>query len=79
MLERLIKVEETLGMDSEASTQYAKLVKDAYMMRMLYASHHMKRRDYSLPIIRKMLILLRKQEQDILSQFVNRMKGVLTQ
>ena len=70
MLERLQKGEETLSLDSALSTEYQKLVKEADTMRMLYASHHMKRRDSVLPIIRQKLLSLKEKEQVILTKFV---------
>ena len=41
-------------------------------MRMLYASHHMKRRDSVLPIIKKKLFNLAKKEKELLTLLVDR-------
>ena len=43
-------------------------------MRMLYASHHMKRRDSVLPIISDKLLRLEKTEREILTELTEKMK-----
>ena len=73
MLERITLIEQTLGMDSEISKKYKPLVDDADTMRMLYASHHMKRRDAVLPIIKKKLLELMKNEQELLTLLLEKM------
>lgn len=77
MLERIIKMEETLNIDSKASTEYRKVLADADYMRMLYASHHMKRRDSVLPIIRRKVIHLKNQEYEILTEFIKKAKEAM--
>lgn len=54
--------------------KYTELVKDADMMRMLYASHHMKRRDSVLPVIQKMLLKLMQEERKLLGQLIKKME-----
>ena len=39
-------------------------------MRMLYATHHMKRKDSVLPLIRQKLLNLMQQEREILTSLV---------
>lgn len=73
MLERIIKVEEALHFDNTLSEKYRPLVKEADAMRMLYASHHMKRRDSVLPIISDKLLRLEKTEREILTELTEKM------
>lgn len=73
MRERIEMVEKSLGMNDALSRKYATLVARADTMRMLYASHIMKRRDSVLPVIKKMLLDLMKDEQEILTQLLEKM------
>ena len=77
MHERLEKMEEDLELDTKASQEYQKLVKEADTMRMLYASHHMKRRDSVLPIIQRKLLCLKEEELRILSEFIDKAGGAM--
>lgn len=77
MLERLIAVENKLGLDNDISTKYSPLVRNADHIRMLYASHHMKQRPELLPTIRDKLIALKKAETPLLNEFVSKMEGAL--
>ena len=52
MLERIKRLETELSLSSNASDAYSLIVKKADTMRMLYASHLMKRRDSLLPTIK---------------------------
>lgn len=70
MLERIEKIEQSLKMNNEISEKYKPLVAEADTMRMLYASHHMKRRDSVLPIIRKKLLNLMHEERNLLEQLL---------
>lgn len=70
MLEIIEKIEQSLHMCDEISKQYKPLVAEADTMRMLYASHHMKRRDAVLPIIKKKLLKLSDREREILTLLV---------
>lgn len=76
MLERLQKIESELNADNEISEKYSKVVSVADNMRMLYASHHMKRRDSLLPIIRKKLVNVKEAEVELLSEFVKKFGGI---
>ena len=76
MLERLQKIESELNADNEISEKYSKVVSVADNMRMLYASHHMKRRDSLLPIIRKKLVNVKEAEAELLSEFVKKFGGI---
>lgn len=49
MLESIQNIEKTLGLDNDISEKYKPLVKTADNIRMLYASHHIKRKDSVLP------------------------------
>ncbi len=71
MLERIIIMEQALSLDNIFSEKYRPLVALADSMRMLYASHHMKRRDSVLPIIRKKLLTLMESERKILTEFTD--------
>ncbi len=73
MLERISLIEKSLDMDSTVSEQYSFLVSEADMMRMLYASHYMKRRDSVLPVIKKKLLALKEKEQELLTGLVEKM------
>lgn len=75
MLERIKKIEESLLIDNKSSSAYEKIVEQANTMRMLYASHHMKRRDQVLPLIRKMIVALTESEKEILSEFIERVEA----
>lgn len=77
MLERIVLVERYFNMNNEISEKYKLLVSDADTMRMLYASHHMKRRDSVLPIIQKKLLTLQKNERDLLTCLVKKMEKEL--
>ena len=72
MLERLEKMENTLGLSNRTSTAYKKIVAEADKMRMLYASHHMRRRDAVLPIIHNRLIDVKKHERELLKNFIKK-------
>ena len=72
MLERLEKMENTLGLSNRTSTAYKKIVAEADKMCMLYASQHMRRRDAVLPIIHKRLIDLKKHERELLKNFIKK-------
>ena len=74
MLERIQKVEETLGFDDTLSRRYEPVVREANMIRMLYASHSQKRRDSILPTITDKLLRIYETERDILEALVSRMR-----
>lgn len=75
MCERLYKVENLLQLDNEISSKYNQIVSIADTMRMLYASHHLKRRDSLLPIIKKKLIEVKNEEEKLLREFLYKAKG----
>ncbi len=74
MQERIIKLEESLNLNHKFSEPYKKIVSDADKMRMLYASHNMRRRDFVLPTICDMLVLLSQNEKQILTDLVYSME-----
>lgn len=74
MLERIGLIEKCLDMGAVISEKYKPLVAEANTMRMLYASHHMKRRDAVLPIIKRKLLTLMIDEQVLLTELVERME-----
>jgi len=78
MLERILKTEEALRWDPVFSENYRPLVASADLMRMLYASHHMKRRDSVLPVIQKKLLALKEQEEQLLTDFTEKLGRELT-
>ena len=70
MLDRILAFEEAYQLGDLYSTQYARIVKQADTMRMLYASHHMRRRDSVLSHIYDMLSMLSASERVLLQSFV---------
>lgn len=66
MLERIQLIESKMDMDSECSEKYTELVGLSDKMRMLYASHHRKRRDSVLHVIKSTLTEVRYKEESIL-------------
>ena len=75
MLERIGLIEAALGLDNSISTAYESVVNQADNCRMLYATHHMKRRDTLLPTIEEKLLQLKETEQALLEQLIERSKG----
>lgn len=73
MLERILLIEQVLGFGNEFSEKYKPIVEDANTMRMLYAAHHMKRRDSVLPVISNKLLKLMDQERELLSSLTESM------
>lgn len=61
-----------VNLTNEISEQYKRVVSDADTMRMLYASHHMKRRDSVLPIIKRKLLNLADKEKELLTSLVDK-------
>lgn len=72
MLERIVCIEQCLDLTNEISEKYKSIVSEANTMRMLYASHHMKRRDSVLPIIKKKLLNLANKEKELLTSLVDK-------
>ena len=70
MLERIEMIEQSLRLNNDISNKYRTLVHDADTMRMLYASHHMKRRDSVLPIIKNKLLKLMDNERELLTLLI---------
>ena len=77
MLERINLIEQALNIGDEISQKYKHLVAEADAMRMLYASHHMKRRDSVLPIIQKKLLLLMQEEEKLLTNLIEKARKVM--
>lgn len=75
MLERIRLIEQELSLDTEISDAYVAVVKDTDAARMLYASHHMRRRDASLPVISKKLIWIEERERELLTALLEKSKG----
>ena len=46
------------------------MVKEADAMRMLYASHYMKRRDSVLPVIRNKMLFINSEEEKLLNKLI---------
>ena len=74
---RIQKIEEIFSLDSEISTQYDLLEKEADRLRMLYATYSMKKRDALLMTIRTRLIQLNNKERKLLEQLIEKTKGVI--
>ena len=77
MLERIEMIEQVLQLSDEISGNYKHLVSEADSIRMLYASHHMKRRDSVLPIIKKKLLYLMDKEKELLTLLVDKVEKEL--
>lgn len=75
MLERIILIEQSYGYPDSISSRYRNVVTYANQMRMLYASHLVKRRDSVLVSIRKMLIELIQSEYRLLSELTYDVRG----
>ena len=76
MLERIEKIEEALELGNQVSEKYKKVVAEADMIRMLYASHHIKRRDSVLPTIIKINRDIKETEESLLKELISRTKEV---
>lgn len=76
MYERICCIESHLNLQNRISEKYKTIVEQADNMRMLYASHHMRRRDSILPIIQKKLLLLKIEEEKLLKELLDTTKGV---
>ena len=74
MLERIQLVEKALGLDNSLSERYSLLVESANTMRMIYASHNIRRRDSVLPVIQKLLLKLIQDEKRILNKLLAEME-----
>lgn len=72
MLERIMLIEQQLELGNEISEKYKPLVAEANTIRMLYASHHKKRRDSVLPIIQKKLLWIMHTERELLTTLIER-------
>ena len=72
MLLRIKKIEQSLELDNKISEEYQSLVSEADMMRMLYASHHMKRKDALLSVIQKKLLMLMDNERELLTMLIKK-------
>ncbi len=75
MFERIQCIENKLNLSHDISDRYKTAVNDSNTIRMLYASHHMKRRDSVLPIIQKKLISIKELEQNLLNELLETTKG----
>ncbi len=54
---------------------YKTAVNDSNTIRMLYVTHHMKRRDSVLPTVQKKLLSLKEFEQELLTELLRKAKG----
>lgn len=72
MLERILRMEEELNLDDSISQRYEPLVSNADHIRMLYASHSMRRRDSVLPVIKEELMAIKNKEKELLSELLEK-------
>ncbi len=70
MQKRIAAVEQRLSVPLTVSEQYSEVVKQANDIRMLYAAHHMKRKDSVLPVMRKKLLAVAEMEFQLLCKFL---------
>lgn len=68
MHKRLCRIEQELACKPYYSQAYEPLVKEADLLRMLYASHHMKRRDSVLPVLKQRILSIKNTEARILGE-----------
>ena len=73
MLERIQKIEQLLDFGNRFSKEYDEIVREANTARMLYASHHQKRRDNVLPVIKKKLLAIYDRERKLLEDLLKHM------
>ena len=77
MLERLQAVEVYLKHDSQSSEQYKEIVKESESIHALYAIYKMRKRKRVLPMIREKILVMAREERDVLTEFVKKMEGVM--
>lgn len=70
MLIRISDCLEKLGIQSDLPDRYSSIVKEADIMRMLYASHALKRRDEILSVIKNKLQSVHEEEKKLLEEFL---------
>lgn len=76
MLQRIELIEDELKLDNFISEAYKTIVREADNCRMLYAAHHMKQRNAVLPTIRKKLLAFKEKELELLSDLLQKTKGL---
>ena len=77
MYERIATLEKHFSFNQTLSDGYAEILYEADNMRMLYASHCLRRKDSFLPIIRKKLVAIKDNEQQILETVIEKMEKEL--
>lgn len=77
MQERICKFEELLHLPDKISEKYSEVVAEANFIHMLYASHHLKRRDNVLPIIKEKVLNIKEKEIILLTSFIRQLEEVL--
>ena len=77
MLERILAVEDKLHMNREISSQYSDIVKEADILRMIYAFHLIKPRFSILHTIRDRLIAIKQSEEKLLLRFIKKTEEVI--
>lgn len=75
MLRRIELIEDALHLDNSVSEMYRSVVHEADNCRMLYAAHHMRKRNSVLPVIREKLLSLKDCEQKLLETLLQKSKG----
>ena len=70
MLERIEKTEQRLGLKSNFSDKYKKIVIEADKARMIYAAYLQNNKKTLLPLLKTKIIHLKKNEYKILKKFV---------
>ncbi len=77
MHERIKGVEQKLKFDTSLSEEYKKAVDNCNTMHVLYSSHHKKRRDSVLPIVKKLLSETDDTEHKVLTKLIKRMEAAM--
>lgn len=74
MLERLIAMETTLGLDNKTSQAYQKIVDEANNIRMIYMAYCLRCKKSVLPIIKNKLLYIKNREKVLLKNFIKKAK-----
>lgn len=75
MLKRISYIEHAMGLGVYISDKYMAVVNEADDIRMLYAVHHMRRRDSVLPVIKKKLLNIKRKEKRILNELCKKVES----
>ena len=75
MLDRILAVEQALGLDDAVSRAYAPLAKEANRMHFIYAKYNQKPQAELLSLLQRKLAELKEKERYLLTDLVERMSA----